>query len=200
MLKTSSVPASFLNQAPTHGYFPACSGNPPVFAWNILYSFKTLTFFPNCPYTHWNLPSWLGPLGSFLVISAQMHSPQPYMLPCSDSEVIAILNKDFASQVYCEYSGPGGCIFSLFHHCAKALEPNMLWVRVVSSAVSGPSSPLSLLQGRALWKETIAVRVSAYHWSLGDHPFLRITWEGQIVSLWLRDDFPEVVRNSYKGH
>lgn len=71
------------------------------------------------------------------------------MLPCSDSEVIVILNTDFASQVYCEYSGAGDCIFSLFHHSPKALEPNMLRVNVVGSAVNGSSSSPSPATGKS---------------------------------------------------
>ena len=53
----------------------------------------------------------------------------------------------------------------------------------------------SHVRGNHCWE---GVCLSLASWC--PHSFLRITWEGQIFSLWLNENLPEVVRNSYKGH
>lgn len=167
--------------------------------------FQDSHLFPSYPYTHWKLTSWLGPFGSFFVNLTQMHSICLIFFGtcvlCSDS-LKSLLHQTKILPLRCTVNILGqGAICSLYCIILQGLL-NPLFCESMLSAVP-PMDPLllhPLEQERALWKETTSVRMSAYHWSLGNHPLLRITWEGQIFALWLSDNFPEVVRHSYKGH
>ena len=69
-----------------------------------------------------------------------------------------------------------GAICSLYCIILQGLL-NPLFCESMLSVVP-PMDPLllhPLEQERALWKETTSVRMSAYRWSLGNHPLLRIT-------------------------